>query len=70
MDWCAERRPHKQISYVECSAKDDIGISEIFHVITHDHYDFITFPESDNFTDTDFDTEGDTTDYDSVFEPR
>ena len=70
LDWCIERRPEKQISYMECSAKEGIGVNDIFHVIAHAHYDNVLYPLEDNFTETDFDTDGDTTDYDSVFEPR
>ena len=45
-------------------------MSDIFHMISHEYYDYALLPRDDYMTETDFDTGVDTDDYDSVFEPR
>jgi hypothetical protein len=66
IDWCTNKRPQKQITYLECSAKLDIGVRDIFNFITHAHYDFALCPV-EVWTDTDYDdTE---TEYEETFEP-
>ena len=67
MDWCTNKRPQKQITYLECSAKLDIGVKDVFNFITHAHYDYVLCV-NDSWTETDFDdTE---TEYeDEAFEP-
>jgi hypothetical protein len=54
------------MTYLECSARLDIGVRDIFNFITHAHYDFALCPV-EVWTDTDYDdTE---TEYDEAFEP-
>ena len=67
IDWCTNKRPQKQITYLECSAKLDIGVKDVFNFITHAHYDYV-LSGHDSWTETDFDdTE---TEYeDEAFEP-
>lgn len=66
IDWCTNKRPQKQITYLECSAKLDIGVADVFNFITHAHYDYALSPE-ETWTETDFDDNE--TDYDEAFEP-
>ena len=65
IDWCTNKRPQKQITYLECSAKLNIGVSDVFNFITHAHYDYALSPD-EAWTETDFDDNE--TDYDEAFE--
>jgi hypothetical protein len=69
IDWCTCRRPQKQITYLECSAKLDIGVKDVFQNITHAHYDFALCPNNDTWTETDFDDTETEYEFDDAFEP-
>jgi hypothetical protein len=58
LDWCANKRPRKPITYIECSALRNIQVGDIFLVAgdyTYDYLNAIEDAEDDEVDDEDED---------------
>jgi hypothetical protein len=61
LDWCANKRPRKPVTYIECSALRNIQVGDIFLVAgdyTYDYLNAIEDAEEEEVEDEGDDREG------------